>query len=205
MVLQNIIMESDLQGKESVEDVVSKLGKDLRHERVDKYEIERQLNKINSLDEQIIARGHDVPPRDRGTLIPLMQTIQDDLYRLKGATWRSVYLANKRHKRDEETIRLKRELYYVERESETLINHLKEADKVINQLSPKHEAAAIGAAIILIAMSGLLFSSYKSYTIFVKPFTGLSILPSISLAMYFVFATILVLMMFGFLFSVRRK
>lgn len=198
-------METDLQGKEPVEEVVSKLGKELSHERVDKYEIERQLNKINSLDEQIIARSHDVPPRDRGALIPLMQTIQDDMYRLKGATWRSVYLANKRFRRDEETIRLKRELYYVEMESETLVNHLKEADKVINQLSPKHEAASIGAAIILIAMSGLLFSSYKSYTIFVRPYTGLSILPSISLAVYFIFATILVLMMFGFLFNFKKK
>lgn len=198
-------METDLQGKEPVEEVVSKLSKELHHERVDKYEIERQLNKINSLDEQIISRSHDVLPRDRGSLIPLMQTIQDDMYRLKGATWRSVYLANKRFRHDEETVRLKRELYYVERESETLINHLKEADKVINQLSPKHEAAAIGTAIILIAMSGLLFSSYKSYTIFVRPYTGLSILPSISLAVYFIFATILVLMMFGFLFNFKKN
>ena len=205
MALRNIFMESDLQGKEPVENVVSKLGKELRHDRVDKYEIERQLNKINSLDEQIIARGHDVPPRDRGALIPLMQTIQDDMYRLKGATWRSVYLANKRSRRDEETVRLKRELYYVEKESETLINHLKEADKVINQLSPKHEAEAIGMAIIFVAMSAFLFSSYQSYKIFALPHTGLSILPSISIMVYFIFATLLVLGMFGFLLNFKKK
>ena len=191
--------------EEPAEKKVSKLKEELHKERVDRYEVERHLNRISSLKEDVITRTFRLRSDDRGTLIPLIQTIQDDVYRLQGATWRSVYLANKRHKMDEEMVRLRRELYYVEKDSDNLITHLNEADKVIKQLTPKEETTAIGAAIVLIAMSGFMFSSVQSYKIFSQPYTGLSILPSIGLVIYFIFATLLVLAMFAFLFGVRKK
>lgn len=191
--------------EESVEKKVSKLNQELHKERVDRYEIERHLNKIVSLKEDVISRTINLKPSDRGTLIPLVQTIQDDIYRLQGATWRSVYLANKRHRMDEEMVRLKKELYYVEKDSENLVAHLNDADRLIKELSPKHEALTIGTAIILVAMSGFLFSSFQSYKVFVKPYTGLSALPSLGLLVYFIFATLLVLAMFAFVFSMKRK
>ncbi len=191
--------------EESAEKKVLKLNEELHKERVDRYEVERHLNRISSLKEDVITRTFRLRPDDKGTLIPLIQTIQDDIYRLQGATWRSVYLSSKRHKMDEEMVRLRRELYYVEKDSENLVTHLNEADKVIKQLTPKEETTATGAAIVLIAMSGFMFSSVQSYKIFSQPYTGLSILPSIGLVIYFIFATLLVLAMFAFLFSVKKK
>ncbi len=197
-------MDIQLPEKESVGDVLSKLNTELHHERIDRYEVERHLNKLNSLEQDVIDRGFHLG-RNRGILVPLMHTIQDDLYKLRGSVWRSVYLVNKRSRMDEETIRLKRELYYVEKDSGNLVTHVSEAERMIKELTPKEETVSIGAAIVLIAMSGFMFSSVQSYKIFSQPYTGLSILPSIGLVVYFIFATLLVLAMFAFLFGVRRK
>ena len=191
--------------EESAKEKISKLNQELHNERVDRYEIEKHLNRIVSLKEDVISRTFHLQGRDRGTLIPLIQTIQDDIYKLQGATWRSVYLANKRNKMDEEMVRLKRELYYVEKDSVSLLDHVNEADRLIKQLTPKQDTTSIGAAIVLIAMSGFMFSSFQSYRIFVKPYTGLSILPSIGLLVYFIFATALVLSMFVLLFKMKKK
>lgn len=197
-------MDIPLPEKEKVREVLSKLNQELHSDRVDRYEIERTLNKLNSLEQDIVTRSHNVLPRNRGILIPLMHTIQDDLYKLRGSAWRSVYLANKRNRMDEETLRLKKELYTVEKDSENLVSHVNDVDRLIKELTPK-ETAAIGAAIVLIAMSGFLFSSFQSFKIFAQPYTGLSILPSVRLVAYFVFATLLVLAMFAFLFSIKKK
>ncbi|MBI4009652.1 MAG: hypothetical protein HY361_00460 [Candidatus Aenigmarchaeota archaeon] len=197
-------MEIELQ-EEPVKERISKLGNELHKERVDRYEVERCLNRVGSLKDDIITRTSSLGPRDRGTLIPLIQTIQDDLYKLQGSAWRSVYLSNKRNRSDEEMVRLKRELYYVEKDSVSLLDHVNEADRLIKQLTPKQDTTPIGAAIVLIAMSGFMFSSFQSYRIFVKPYTGLSILPSLGLLVYFIFATALVLSMFVLLFKMKKK
>jgi len=197
-------MDILLPEKETVREVVSKLNQELHSDRIDRYEVERTLNRLNSLEQDIASRSHTVSSRDRGTLIPLMHTIQDDLYKLRGATWRSVYLVNKRNKLDSEILRLKKDLYEVEKDSENLVSHVNDVNMLIKELTPK-ETAAIGAAIILLAMSGFLFSSFQSYKIFAQPYTGLSVLPSAGLVAYFIFTTLLVLAMFAFLFSIKKK
>ena len=197
-------MDIQLPERESVREVLSKLNQELHHERVDRYEVERNLNKLNSLEQDLIGKSFHIG-RDRGILIPLLHTIQDDLYKLRGSVWRGVYLANKRSRMDEETIRLKRELYTVEEDSKNLVAHVNEAGRLVKELTPKHESAAIGAAIVLIAMSGFMFSSVQSYKIFSQSYTGLVALSPVGLLVYFIFATLLVLVMFAFLFSFRKK
>ncbi len=190
---------------ESPREKISKLTVELHRERIDRYEIERTLAKIDSLKEEVINKTFTLLPNDMGTLIPLIHTIQDDLYRLHGTTWRSVYLSNKREKNEGEIHRLNKELYEVEKESKNLLTHVDEAENLIKKLKPKNEAMALGAAFILIAMSGFMFSSFQSYKMFVFPHTGFSILPSLGLMVYFVFVAVIVVMMFVFLFGLNKR
>ncbi len=182
-------------------DAIEKLVLELRKDRIDRYEIERSLNKINLMQEGIAVRSHRSTRDALSTLLPLMQTMHDDIYRLTGYTWETVYLKNKRDKDVADSAKLNRGLEKVDKEIENLVMHLNEADQLLETTKEKPKPKKLEATlVVLIAMTSFLYALNKVE----QDVIGFAVLTSISAPIYFIFVSLLVLGMLALVFKIGK-
>ena len=182
-------------------DSIEKLVLELRKDRVDKYEIERSLNKLNLMQEDLAVRSHSIVQNALPTLLPLMQAIHDDVYRLAGYTWRTVYLKNKRDKEVADNSKLYKELEKVDKEIGNLVMHLNDADKLLETAKEKPKPRKVEATlIVLIAISSFIYSLSQVE----QNVTGFAVLTSIGAPIYFILSSLLVLGMLMLVFKIGK-